>query len=75
MLFNNICSLSSSDLVNLINIITSNAELESELFSIEQKIKAVTREKETVASDSKDRIELSLTKARLENQKKKHKKM
>lgn len=48
---------------------------QSELYSIEQKIKAVSREKDIMAADSEDRVKLSLKKAELENHKKKHKKM
>lgn len=48
---------------------------QSELYSIEQKIKAVNREKDVMAADSEDRVKLSLKKAELENHKKKHKKM
>ena len=48
---------------------------QSELYSVEQKIKAVNREKDIMASDSEDRVKLSLKKAELENQKKKHRKM
>lgn len=48
---------------------------QSELFSIEQKIKAVNREKDVMAADSEDRVKLSLKKAELENHKKKYKKM
>ncbi|KAK4258216.1 hypothetical protein QN277_007688 [Acacia crassicarpa] len=45
---------------------------QSELFSVEQKIKAVNREKDIMASDSEDRVKLSLKKEELGNQKKKH---
>ncbi|XP_054820510.1 DNA repair protein RAD50 isoform X2 [Prosopis cineraria] len=48
---------------------------QGELFSVEQKIKAVNREKDIMASDSEDRVKLSLKKAELENQKKKHMKI
>ncbi|XP_047335105.1 DNA repair protein RAD50 [Impatiens glandulifera] len=48
---------------------------QSEIFSIEQNIKVLTREKDRMASDSEDRIKLSLKKAELESQKKKHKKI
>ncbi|XP_062165203.1 DNA repair protein RAD50 [Alnus glutinosa] len=48
---------------------------QSELYSIEQKIKAVNREKDIMAADSEDRVKLSLKKAELENHKKKHKKI
>lgn len=50
-------------------------QMQSELYSVDQKIKAVNREKDIMASDSEDRVKLSLKKAELENQKKKHKKM
>ncbi|XP_050239038.1 DNA repair protein RAD50 isoform X1 [Quercus robur] len=48
---------------------------QSDLYSIEQKIKAVNREKDIMAADSEDRVKLSLKKAELENHKKKHKKI
>ncbi|KAE9604828.1 putative DNA repair protein Rad50 [Lupinus albus] len=48
---------------------------QTELFSIDQKIKDVSREKDIMASDSEDRVKLSLKKAELENQKKKHRKI
>ncbi|XP_028772634.1 DNA repair protein RAD50 [Neltuma alba] len=48
---------------------------QSELFSVEQKIKAVNHEKDIMASDSEDRVKLSLKKTELENQKKKHRKI
>ncbi|XP_061369150.1 DNA repair protein RAD50 isoform X2 [Gastrolobium bilobum] len=48
---------------------------QSELYSMEQKIKAVNREKDIMASDSEDRVKLSLMEAELENQKKKHRKI
>ncbi|KAF7807691.1 DNA repair protein RAD50 [Senna tora] len=48
---------------------------QSELYSVEQNIKAINREKDIMASDSEDRVKLSLKKAELENQKKKHKKI
>ncbi|GMH20274.1 hypothetical protein Nepgr_022115 [Nepenthes gracilis] len=47
----------------------------SELYSIEQKIKALNREKDILAGDSEDRVKLSLKKTELENQKKKFKKI
>ncbi|KAL6343225.1 hypothetical protein AAG906_021136 [Vitis piasezkii] len=48
---------------------------QSELYSIEQKIKALNREKDIMAVDSEDRVKLSLKKGELENHKKKHQKM
>lgn len=48
---------------------------QSELYGIEQNIKAVNREKDIMAGDSEDRVKLSLKKAELENHKKKQKKM
>lgn len=48
---------------------------QSELYSIEQNIKAVNREKDIMAGDSEDRVKLSLKKSELENHKKKQRKM
>lgn len=48
---------------------------QSELYSIEQKIKALNREKDIMAVDSEDRVKLSLKKGELENHKKKHQKI
>lgn len=48
---------------------------QSELFAIDQKIKALNREKDILAGDSEDRVKLVLKKAELENHKKKHKKI
>lgn len=48
---------------------------QSELYGIEQQIKALNREKDILAGDSEDRVKLSLKKAELENHKKKHRKM
>ncbi|KAL9411375.1 hypothetical protein AB3S75_045050 [Citrus x aurantiifolia] len=48
---------------------------QSELFAIDQKIKALNREKDVLAGDSEDRVKLALKKAELENHKKKHKKI
>ncbi|KAJ1406602.1 Rad50/SbcC-type AAA domain [Sesbania bispinosa] len=50
-------------------------QMQSELYSVDQKIKAVNREKDIMASDSEDRVKLSVKKAELKNQKEKHKKM
>ncbi|GAB4844066.1 DNA repair protein rad50 [Ancistrocladus abbreviatus] len=47
----------------------------SELYSIEQKIKTLYREKDILAGDSEDRVKLSLKRTELENLKKKHKKI
>ncbi|XP_057429141.1 DNA repair protein RAD50 [Lotus japonicus] len=49
--------------------------MQSELYSVDQKIKGVNREKDIMASDSEDRVKLSLKKTELENQKKKYKKI
>ncbi|KAH7573000.1 hypothetical protein JRO89_XS03G0048900 [Xanthoceras sorbifolium] len=48
---------------------------QSELYSIDQNINALNREKDIMAGDSEDRVKLSLKKAELENHKKKHKKI
>ncbi|KAL6976322.1 DNA repair protein rad50 [Sarracenia purpurea var. burkii] len=48
---------------------------QSEIYTIEQKIKAANREKDIMAADSEDRVKLSLKKAELESHKKKHKKI
>ncbi|XP_059632125.1 DNA repair protein RAD50 [Cornus florida] len=48
---------------------------QSEIFSIEQQIKSLNRERDNMAGDSDDRVKLSLTKAELENHRKKHKKI
>lgn len=48
---------------------------QSELYGIEQKIKAVNREKDIMAGDSEDRVKLALKKAELDNHKKKHRKI
>ncbi|XP_057755081.1 DNA repair protein RAD50 [Arachis stenosperma] len=48
---------------------------QSEVYSIEQKIKAVNREKDIMVADSEDRVKLSFKKAELENHKKKHRKI
>ncbi|XAR48806.1 hypothetical protein NMG60_11031756 [Bertholletia excelsa] len=48
---------------------------QSELYTIEQQIKALNREKDVMAADSEDRVKLSLKKAELENNKRKHKKI
>ncbi|KAG0456079.1 hypothetical protein HPP92_023867 [Vanilla planifolia] len=47
----------------------------TEIFSLEQKIKALYREKDVLASDSEDRVKLDLKREELENCKKKQKKM
>lgn len=41
---------------------------------MDQKIKALNREKDVLAGDSEDRVKLALKKAELENHKKKQKK-
>ncbi|CAK9149109.1 unnamed protein product [Ilex paraguariensis] len=48
---------------------------QSEVYTIEQKIKSLNREKDIMAADSEDRVKLSLKKSELENHKKKHKKI
>lgn len=48
---------------------------QSDLYGIEQKIKAVNREKDVMAGDSEDRVKLALKKAELDSHKKKHRKM
>lgn len=53
----------------------NKCEVEKEIYSVDQKIKAVSREKDIMVSDSQDRVKLSYKKGELESQKKKHKKM
>ncbi|CAN1193873.1 DNA repair protein RAD50 [Linum perenne] len=48
---------------------------QSDLYSIEQNIKALNREKDVLAVDSEDRIMLSLKRTELDNHKKKHRKI
>ncbi|XP_057477657.1 DNA repair protein RAD50 [Actinidia eriantha] len=48
---------------------------QSEIYTIEQKIKALNREKDIMAADSEDRVKLSLKKEELESHKKKHKRI
>ncbi|XP_052207378.1 DNA repair protein RAD50 isoform X2 [Diospyros lotus] len=48
---------------------------QGEIYAIEQRIKALNREKDIMAADSEDRVKLSLKKAELENLKNKHKKI
>ena len=48
---------------------------QSEIHSLEPKIKALNREKDIMVADSEDRVKLSIRKAELENLKKKLKKM
>lgn len=47
----------------------------TEIFSLDQKIKALYREKDVMTSDSEDRVKLDLKKEELEGYKRKHKKM
>ncbi|PKA59648.1 DNA repair protein RAD50 [Apostasia shenzhenica] len=47
----------------------------TEIFSLEQKVKALYREKDVMASDSEDRIKLALKKEEFENCKRKQKKI
>lgn len=53
----------------------NKCEVEKEIYSVDQKIKAVSREKDIMVSDSQDRVKLSYKKGELESQKKKHKKI
>ncbi|KFK31167.1 hypothetical protein AALP_AA6G077500 [Arabis alpina] len=46
-----------------------------EIYSLEQKIKALNRERDVMAGDAEDRVKLSLKKTELENLRKKHKKI
>jgi len=48
---------------------------QSEVYTIEQKIKSLNREKDILAADSEDRVKLSLKKSELESLRKKFKKM
>lgn len=48
---------------------------QNELFTVEQKIKALSREKDIMDADSEDRVLLSFKKSEVETSKKKHKKM
>ncbi|CAN1835316.1 DNA repair protein RAD50 [Linum perenne] len=48
---------------------------QSDLYGIEQNIKALNREKDVLAVDSEDRIMLSLKRTELDNHKKKHRKI
>ncbi|KAL4024651.1 hypothetical protein IC575_013015 [Cucumis melo] len=48
---------------------------QSDLYGIEQKIKAVNREKDVMAGDSEDRVKLALKKAELDSHKKKQRKI
>lgn len=48
---------------------------QSEIYTLEQKIKALSHERDSILADSRDRVELSLKKSELENHKKKHKKI
>lgn len=50
-------------------------QMQNELFSVDQRIKTVNRDRNVMASDSDSRVKLSLWKEELENKKKKHKKM
>ncbi|KAK7379637.1 hypothetical protein VNO80_05101 [Phaseolus coccineus] len=50
-------------------------QVQNEIYSVDQKIRAVNREKDIMTSDSEDRVMLSHKKAELENRKKKHKKI
>lgn len=48
---------------------------QNELFTVEQKIKALSREKDIMDADSEDRVLLSFKKSEVEISKKKHRKM
>lgn len=48
---------------------------QTEMFTIDQKLKDLHAEKDRMANESEDRIKLSLKKAELETLKKKHKKL
>ncbi|XP_058201375.1 DNA repair protein RAD50 [Rhododendron vialii] len=48
---------------------------QNELFTVEQKIKALSREKDIMDADSEDRVLLSFKKSEVETSKKKHKKI
>lgn len=48
---------------------------QSELYSLDQTLKSLNREKDIMAGDSENRARLSLKKSDLENNKKKHRKM
>ncbi|CAN0875270.1 DNA repair protein RAD50 [Linum grandiflorum] len=48
---------------------------QSEVYGVEQKIKALNREKDVLAVDAEDRIVLSLKRTELDNHKKKHRKI
>ncbi|KAG5560731.1 hypothetical protein RHGRI_003911 [Rhododendron griersonianum] len=48
---------------------------QNELFTVEQKIKALSREKDILDADSEDRVLLSFKKSEVETSKKKHRKM
>lgn len=48
---------------------------QNELFTVEQKIKALSREKDIMDADSEDRVLLSFKKSEVETSKKKHRKM
>lgn len=54
---------------------SSIREKQTVVYDLDQKIKALNREKDIIAADSEDRVKLSLRKGELENLKKKHKKM
>lgn len=48
---------------------------QGEIFALEQEIKDLNYQRESMSADSHDRVVLSLKKAELENHKKKHKRM
>lgn len=54
---------------------TTIRQMRDEIHSVDQKIRAVNREKDIMTADSEHRVMLSHKKAELENRKKKHKKM
>ncbi|XP_062109225.1 DNA repair protein RAD50 [Humulus lupulus] len=57
------------------NFESNITQKQTELYSIEQKIKSLTQEKDIMVGDSDERVKLSLKKSELENQKRKHKKI
>ncbi|BAT86669.1 hypothetical protein VIGAN_04434300 [Vigna angularis var. angularis] len=54
---------------------TTIRQMQNEIYSVDQKIKTVNREKDIMTADSEHRVMLSHKKAELENRKKKHKKI
>lgn len=50
-------------------------QIQSEISSIDHKIRTLNRERDVMAGDAEDRVKLSLKKTEQENLRKKHKKM